>query len=99
MMRPTLNGEPAPRRQRRLGTNEQAQLGLTAAEALARAPLAVLIVDTSGVLVWRRDAPRGDSDRLTARAREFLSSIANPCLEKPLDMSERRLVGRAALVR
>ena len=32
----------------------------------------------------------------TVRARAFLSSIANPCLEKPLDMSElRRLVARA----
>ena len=36
----------------------------------------------------------------TVRARAFLSSIANPCLEKPLDMSElRRLVGRAATAR
>jgi hypothetical protein len=35
------------------------------------------------------------STRVRAR---FCRVIANPCLEKPLDMSERRLVGRAALV-
>jgi signal transduction histidine kinase len=36
----------------------------------------------------------------TARARAFLSSISNPCLEKPLDMSElRRLVVSAGPLR
>ena len=87
MMRPTLNGDPVTRRRRRRRhANEHGHHDLRTAGALDRAPLAVLWVDASGVLVLaegraaRPLGPRvGESAfELSGRAR-FVPDDGAPC--------------------
>jgi two-component system NtrC family sensor kinase len=68
MMRPTQNGDTAPRRGRRPRTNGHAHPGLDAAGALARGPLAVLLVDAGGVLVLAEGRASGRFGALVGRS-------------------------------